>query len=1041
MRRLHDSLLARSYDVWVDWEDIPPSAEWFAEIRTGVRNADGFIYVISPDSISSDICARELDNAVEQNKRVIPVVCREPAGVPVPESAAALNWVFLRDSDDFEAGVQTLISALETDLDHVRVHTRLGVQADRWETSGRDPSRLLRGSELSAAEAWLVAGGDKQPEATQRQREYLLASRQAATRRQRTVIGAVTFALAVAVVLAIVAVVQRSTAIHERNVAYARALDADAQANLNTDPELSVLLAMRAARVQASSGTEAALRQALADSNVRIRYALPVTGAAGDVLPSPDGRRLLLTGPAVGAAAWARIYPSGSSQPLVRLPGPPTHGASAWDHRGDRVVIGGANPRVYDARTAAVLLRLPTPALQVALTPDGRRVVTVGFNGLGLVYDVATGRRLVAFHPRYTGGATCFALAPNGRYAAQCDALTLSRVTNDPENVDIWSVASGRLVRSVANPNLVESVSFSPDSRRFAYTTTPLGPLAHATTQASVAFEGKPGTLVYATTGHRGPLITFPGAASVAEFGPNPSFQTLAYATLDDNIVHIYDFYSGRNFPLSGATAAVQSLAWDYSGRYLAAGGNDDTVRIYDSTTGGPPVETLSGHRGNIDSIGFTRSAQYVATSSDDGTTRLWQGPTPTPILQRSDAPLGDGGVPSAGFVPGSNRLVIGGAGNGLAANGRILGGGSLKTLGTFGVPSGQLLAGDLVSTDGRTIAALAAVRTGRSGALAGTAIDTFDAGTGAHLATLRPAGGRALYNAVPNHTGSEIATEESGGRVELWGARSGRLLHSLVSGETSAVAAVAFSVDGRQLAVAHSPAPVSPGRPVVVQLWDVQTGRLLHSISAEPQNSQIPSQKDYSPLGVAFSPDGRTLAVSGAQTNIQLFSTSTGASVHPPLSIAGGAAGSYAAFVNFSPDGTELAAGSASGAYVWRVPSYQLLPVFQHVPQGAPLVTAASEVHVGFTQDSRELITYGENTFELWDVADHLQLFSTAPAAIATANLSRDGSQIVTAGTSGISVYPCSLCGGIRRLLAAAAQRVTRSLTPAERNRYLTSG
>lgn len=100
VERLHAALTSREYDVWVDWEDIPPSAAWLEEIQAGVRGADGFIYVISPDSVRSEVCGRELAHALEQHKRVVPVVCREPNGAAVPQAAASLNWVFLRDSDD-----------------------------------------------------------------------------------------------------------------------------------------------------------------------------------------------------------------------------------------------------------------------------------------------------------------------------------------------------------------------------------------------------------------------------------------------------------------------------------------------------------------------------------------------------------------------------------------------------------------------------------------------------------------------------------------------------------------------------------------------------------------------------------------------------------------------------------------------------------------------------------------------------------------------------------------------------------------------------
>jgi WD40 repeat protein len=1046
VRNLHDALTARAYDVWVDWEDIPPSAEWFAEIEAGVRGADGFIYVISPDSVASEVCSRELDHALEQHKRVVPVVWRDPDRGAVPEGAAARNWVFLRDGDDFDAGIETLVSALETDLDHVRTHTQLGVEAEQWQNSGHDSSRLLRGSELTAAEAWLVAGAGKSPEATQTQREFLLASRQAATRRQRAVIGGVTIALAISIVLAIVALVQRSTAIHERNVSLARQLDADAQTNLDIDPELSVLLAVRAAHVQASSETAATLRHALADSMVRRRIDLPASDDAGDVLPSPDGRELLLTGPS-RSKGWARIYAPGNQRPLLSVAGPTVRGVSAWDGRGDRFVVGGRRVVVYDARTGRVVFQIAGPAVRAALSPDGTRLVTSDIHGLGHVYDVSTGRQLTVFQPRHRGVATAFALSPNGSYVAQ--ALEVSSSTGvGSTSVDIWSVATGRLVRSIPSESDIASLSFSPDSRQFVYATAPDISSSGGSVSKSVSAEAKPGVLVYDTTGHGGPVITFPGGGSFADFGPNQKFQTLAYADLGDDVVHVYDFYSKRDFPLSGATAAIETLAWDTSGRYLAAAGDDDLTRVYDTTVGGQPIETFAGHAGRIVSLGFADGSGYVATSSDDGTTRLWRGPTPPPAVQRRDAPLGDGGVPTVAFTPAGNRVVVGGGGSRLSPQGRILDAATLRTIATFGVAPGQLLAGDLVSNDGRMIAALAAVPQGSTGGIAGAAIYTFDAGTGARLATIAAGSGRALFNAVLSRDGTEVATLESLGRVELFDSRTGRLRHVL-DGVSSPGSALGFSKDGQLLAVAHYPAlpaqapELSTDRPIVVQLWNPSSGKLVRTITGEDLNPQIPGEKNFAPLALAFSPDGRTLAVSGAQTNVQLFSVATGRTIHAPLAIAGLSGGSWPASLAFSPDGTLLAAGSVSGAYVWSVPSYQRLPTFQQTPTELALLDPpALEIHVGFTKDSRELVTYGDNALEVWSVSDHLQVFTTEPTAISAGGVALSGDRIVTTTVGGgVSIYPCDLCGGLSSLLRLAAHRVTRSLTPVERRTYLGSG
>ena len=51
--QLSDALRARGKDAWIDFKDIPASAEWLREIQDGIDEADAFLFVLSPDSISS----------------------------------------------------------------------------------------------------------------------------------------------------------------------------------------------------------------------------------------------------------------------------------------------------------------------------------------------------------------------------------------------------------------------------------------------------------------------------------------------------------------------------------------------------------------------------------------------------------------------------------------------------------------------------------------------------------------------------------------------------------------------------------------------------------------------------------------------------------------------------------------------------------------------------------------------------------------------------------------------------------------------------
>src|SRR5437762_1654615 len=117
--RLDESLKSRGREAWVDWEGIRPTEEFMQAIYGAIEGADTFIFVLTPDSVASDVCGREIAHATTHNKRMVPIVAREVNADTVPETLAKLNWIFCRDSDDFDKATDTLISALDTDLNWV----------------------------------------------------------------------------------------------------------------------------------------------------------------------------------------------------------------------------------------------------------------------------------------------------------------------------------------------------------------------------------------------------------------------------------------------------------------------------------------------------------------------------------------------------------------------------------------------------------------------------------------------------------------------------------------------------------------------------------------------------------------------------------------------------------------------------------------------------------------------------------------------------------------------------------------------------------
>ena len=110
------ALRAREKEVWVDWEDIEPSADWWLRIEKGIESATAFVVVLSPDQLNSEACRRELATATAGGKRVIPVLRRELDGSQLPEALARPQWISAEEGDNPADVVDRLVAAIDTDL-------------------------------------------------------------------------------------------------------------------------------------------------------------------------------------------------------------------------------------------------------------------------------------------------------------------------------------------------------------------------------------------------------------------------------------------------------------------------------------------------------------------------------------------------------------------------------------------------------------------------------------------------------------------------------------------------------------------------------------------------------------------------------------------------------------------------------------------------------------------------------------------------------------------------------------------------------------
>jgi len=176
-------------------------------------------------------------------------------------------------------------------------------------------------------------------------------------------------------------------------------------------------------------------------------------------------------------------------------------------------------------------------------------------------------------------------------------------------------------------------------------------------------------------------------------------------------------------------------------------------------------------------------------------------------------------------------------------------------------------------------------------------------------------------------------------GRIRLWRVPDAAIAADL-PGHSDVIQALVFSPDGALLA--------STSADRGVRVWTLPGGELLHDLSSDDPT-----------LHVAFSPDGRTLAVARSNA-LELWDLASG----EQLVALGTADYALAGALAFSPDGALLAGCGQSGVVgVWRAADGEFLG-------GLPL-NAAGCAGLAFGTDGRLLATLpaGGRDILLWNV------------------------------------------------------------------------
>jgi hypothetical protein len=85
------ALNERGFAPLIDRTEIYDFEDWWKRIQALIVQADTIIFVLSPESVSYDICRQEVAFAASLNKRFAPIVCRRVDPAAVPTELSRLN--------------------------------------------------------------------------------------------------------------------------------------------------------------------------------------------------------------------------------------------------------------------------------------------------------------------------------------------------------------------------------------------------------------------------------------------------------------------------------------------------------------------------------------------------------------------------------------------------------------------------------------------------------------------------------------------------------------------------------------------------------------------------------------------------------------------------------------------------------------------------------------------------------------------------------------------------------------------------------------
>jgi|GEM_PF-1260336 len=597
VRRVDAHMKANGKVCWVTWDDLSASLDGQAVLKAGILKSHTVAIALSPKSAEDAICNMLIQHAVNNSKRFVTLIVDEHIDIDVHPAIAENPYIFFRDEDVMEDGIEELLDLMAVD-EHVRLHTSLLVDANDWEARDRSAGLLLPLNRVDEARAWLNHGANREPKPSQLMVEYIHASRrQKSTRRWGLSIYVLMAVVIIGLLIVVFSLLQSAQT--SQSVAESRSTEAAIQAST------SDANAQLAEAVVGSATAEAVI---VADFAQTATSALALADMAVNSASTADIMQQTAQSDAQNAISQASTAMTAQAEAEAQLIIVSTESETSGtlsaqvltsEFESDRLVEtaqSAQNASLMMAQTATAVQLSADEQANIAAT-DVANLATVIFSA---TQQLATATAVQSESENNAGTAVA------AEQIAETEANGRSTVEAELEALNDTATQTFVTAQEVNSQALLFSAEQALNAGDVDLA------LALGLTASEFVEDSAQVYRVLSRASALSPSLVL-NEVSRIEFSPTAEEFALIPLTFDR--ILIYDAPSRTvKFELTGHEDDITTLRYSNDGRFLITAGQDGTLIVW-STATGTAVHTLNRHQGIVNAIALHPDGQRMVTA------------------------------------------------------------------------------------------------------------------------------------------------------------------------------------------------------------------------------------------------------------------------------------------------------------------------------------------------------------------------------------------------------------------------------------------